>query len=249
MPHRAALARCRRRIMLLHHAPTCRRHVTGRTLTAPTPTHRCVRVTTCRQRSAIAHGGPACCFNCCATQTWNMLGCTCITLGTTANCLDASVTQVLYGALVGGPGNTTDYSGEWTQLELHQTAIAGCACVKLAPLHPRVPCKLQPAAQPTLVARVYAQTVHQRCCLLTCPAVIPLDAANSRTTDAMYKDSRSDYFGNEVSCSLAAMGQVSSLQKASKCHANVWIAGECSRNSSAWLDGRSLSMAAPLFVC
>lgn len=42
---------------------------------------------------------------------------------------------------------------------------------------------------------------------LTLPcAAARLGAANSRTTDAMYKDSRQDYYGNEVRCAAGTRG-------------------------------------------
>lgn len=42
---------------------------------------------------------------------------------------------------------------------------------------------------------------------LTSPcAAARLGAANSRTTDAMYKDSRQDYYGNEVRCAAGTRG-------------------------------------------
>ncbi len=79
--------------------------------------------------------------------------------------VDTSVTQVLYGALVGGPGNTSDYSGELTQLEFILLAIAGCACIEVPPLHRRVPCKFQCAAQPALVgARLRPNRLSSAAC-------------------------------------------------------------------------------------
>jgi len=175
-PHHAALARCRRRIMLRRRAPTCRRHATGQTLTAPTPTHRCVRVTTCRQRCAAmcnCPGVPSLLFQqLCTAQTWNVFGCTCFTL---------AQPQIAWTL----PSRRCCMARWWAGQATPQTTLVSghnLNCIKWPSLvvhssmpHPRMAACLASFSvlQTGICRRMSTPKPPQRCCLLTRPAVPP----------------------------------------------------------------------------